>query len=112
MNILTTTLGYPRIGRSREVKKALEAFWSGRIDAESLVQTVRQVKSTNWKTQLVAGIDRISISNTTLYDGVLDWTVQFGLIPERFRQLDGLERYFAMARGKEGIPVVLQKVVG
>jgi len=103
MSILTATLGYPRIGKNREVKKALEAFWSGKIDAESLVQTVRQVELTNWKTQLAAGIDRIAIGDNSLYDIVLDWTVRLGLIPERFRQWDGLERYFAMARGQEGI---------
>lgn len=103
MNIFTATLGYPRIGKNREVKKALEAFWNEKIDAESLVQTVRQVELTNWKTQLAAGIDRIGIGDNSLYDLVLDWSVRLGLIPERFRQLDGLKRYFAMARGRVGI---------
>ncbi len=36
MNISTATLGYPRIGKSREVKKALESFWRNKITAESL----------------------------------------------------------------------------
>ncbi|MDF5722398.1 MAG: 5-methyltetrahydropteroyltriglutamate--homocysteine S-methyltransferase [Rhizonema sp. PD37] len=106
MQIQTATLGYPRIGKNREVKKALEAFWSGKLEAESLLQTVREVEESNWKTQLEAGIDFIGIGDTTLYDHVLDWTFRFGLIPKRFQQVSGLERYFTMARGKEGIPAL------
>ncbi|MEH2390675.1 MAG: 5-methyltetrahydropteroyltriglutamate--homocysteine S-methyltransferase [Nostoc sp.] len=106
MQIQTATLGYPRIGKNREVKKALEAFWSGKLEEESLLQTVRQVEESNWKTQLEAGIDRIGIGDTTLYDHVLDWIFRFGLIPERFQEFSGLERYFAMARGREGVPAL------
>ncbi len=106
MPIQTATLGYPRLGKNREVKKALEGFWSGKLDSESLLQTVRQVEESNWQTQLKAGIDRIGIGDTTLYDSVLDWSVYLGLIPERFQHLSGLEQYFAMARGKEGIPAL------
>ncbi|NMG11095.1 5-methyltetrahydropteroyltriglutamate--homocysteine S-methyltransferase [Brasilonema sp. UFV-L1] len=106
MQIKTSTLGYPRIGKNREVKKSLEAFWSGKIAAESLLQTVREVEEANWKTQLDAGIDKIGIGDTTLYDHVLDWAFRFGFIPERFQQFSGLERYFVMARGQEGIPAL------
>jgi len=106
MTIQTATLGYPRIGRNREVKKALEAFWSSKSDAETLLQTVREVEFANWKTQLEAGIDRIGIGDTTLYDHVLDWSVRLGLIPDRFRHLAGFDQYFAMARGKDGIPAL------
>lgn len=106
MILQTATLGYPRIGKNREVKKALEAFWSGKSDAETLLQTVHQMESENWKTQLEAGIDRIGIGDTTLYDHVLDWTVRLGLIPARFQSLTGLDIYFAMARGKDGIPAL------
>lgn len=106
MNTITATLGYPRIGKNREVKKALEAFWSGKISSESLLETIKQVEEDNWKNQLHAGIDKIGVGDTTLYDHILDWTFRFGLIPERFKQFSGLERYFAMARGKEGIPAL------
>jgi 5-methyltetrahydropteroyltriglutamate--homocysteine methyltransferase len=102
----TATLGYPRIGKNREVKKALEAFWSGKLEAESLLQTVTEVEEANWQTQLPLGIDRIGIGDATLYDHVLDWTVRLGLIPQRFQQLKGLARYFAMARGQGEIPAL------
>ena len=29
----STVLGYPHIGANRELKKAVEAYWAGRIDA-------------------------------------------------------------------------------
>lgn len=106
MNISTTTLGYPRIGKNREVKKALESFWSHKIEAESLLETVVEIENQSWKTQLTAGIDRIGIGDATLYDHVLDWTNRLGLIPQRFQGFTGLERYFAMARGKDGIPAL------
>jgi 5-methyltetrahydropteroyltriglutamate--homocysteine methyltransferase len=106
MQIQTATLGYQRIGKNREVKRALEEFWTGKLGLESLLQTVRKVEESNWKNQLEAGIDYIGIGDMTLYDHVLDWTFRFGLIPARFQQLSGLERYFTMARGKEGIPAL------
>ncbi|BAZ18228.1 5-methyltetrahydropteroyltriglutamate--homocysteine S-methyltransferase (plasmid) [Calothrix sp. NIES-4071] len=106
MRIQSATLGYPRIGKNREVKKALEAFWSGNCESEALLQIVRETEESNWKTQLEAGIERIGVGDTTLYDHVLDWSFRLGLIPKRFQQYNGLERYFAMARGKEGVPAL------
>jgi 5-methyltetrahydropteroyltriglutamate--homocysteine methyltransferase len=106
MPLQTATLGYPRIGKNREVKKALEAFWSNKSDAETLLKTVQGIAFTDWETQLKAGIDRIGIGDTTLYDHVLDWSMRFRLIPDRVRHLSGLDQYFAMARGKDGIPAL------
>jgi 5-methyltetrahydropteroyltriglutamate--homocysteine methyltransferase len=100
------TLGYPRIGKNREVKKALESFWNNKADGETLIQTSREVEVMNWKAQLEAGMDCIGIGDTTLYDHVLDWTMRLGLIPARFQSLTALEQYFAMARGKDGIPAL------
>jgi 5-methyltetrahydropteroyltriglutamate--homocysteine methyltransferase len=100
--ILTQTLGYPRIGPKRETKRAVEAFWKSKIDADELMSTKREVEEAGWIRQLDAGIDRIGVGDSTLYDHVLDWTHRLGLIPERFTHLQGLERYFAMARGQSG----------
>lgn len=106
MKMQTATLGYPRIGKKREVKKALEAFWSGKSDESSLKQIVEVVETANWKKQLETGIDLIGVGDASLYDHVLDWTIRLGLIPERFVELSGSEQYFAMARGKDGIPAL------
>ncbi len=104
--VRSQTLGYPRIGKNREVKKALESYWKGKLDAETLLQTVRDVEREGWETQLAAGIDRIGVGDATLYDHVLDWAYRLGLIPARFAGLEGLDQYFAMARGAPGVPAL------
>lgn len=106
MTIQTATLGYPRIGKNRELKKALEAFWNGKSNQENLLQTVQDIELANWQTQLQAGIDRIGVGDTSFYDPVLDWSIRLGLIPQRYQAFTGLEQYFAMARGREGIPAL------
>ncbi len=103
---LTQTLGYPRIGQNREVKRALEGYWRGSVDRDALMQTFWAVAESSWASQMARGIDRIGVGSATLYDQILDWAVRFGLIPERFRPLEGLSRYFAMARGAPGVPAL------
>ena len=102
----TQTVGYPRIGKNRELKRALEAYWKGDVDAAALLAAFRQVEEEGWRAQRDAGIDRVGVGDATLYDHVLDWSVRLGLIPARFAHLEGLARYFAMARGAAGIPAL------
>jgi 5-methyltetrahydropteroyltriglutamate--homocysteine methyltransferase len=102
-DFVTQTLGYPRIGKDREVKRALEAHWKGTLDADQLLATFWQVAEEGWRAQLAGGIDRVGVGSATLYDQMLDWSVRFGLVAERFSSLVGLDRYFAMARGKPGV---------
>lgn len=106
MVIQTATLGYARMGKNREVKKALESFWHGKCEISALRSVVEAVETHAWTTQLKAGVDRIAVGDQTLYDHVLDWSVRLGLIPARFRQFTGIDQYFAMARGKDGIPAL------
>ncbi len=111
--MFTQNLGYPRIGSQRELKKANEAFWTGKISKEALLEVGRQMRLQNWAVQKEAGIDLIPSNDFSLYDQVLDTCLLFGAIPERFNSIiDGksnkeLELYFAMARGlqKDGIDV-------
>jgi 5-methyltetrahydropteroyltriglutamate--homocysteine methyltransferase len=103
---ITQTLGFPRIGKNREMKRALEAYWKGTLDGDALLATFDEVTREGWSAQAAAGIEKIGVGMETLYDHVLDWTVRFGLIPSRFRDLSGLDRYFAMARGVPGIPAL------
>lgn len=106
MTIQTMTLGYARMGKRRELKKALETFWSGASGADALLTTLQDIETKSWQAQLDADIDRIAVGDQTLYDHVLDWTVRLGLIPQRFQRLTGLERYFAMARGQDSLPAL------
>ncbi len=102
----TQTIGYPRIGEDREIKRALEGYWKGKVDAEGLWATFWQVAEGGWRTQAEAGIDYVGVGDATLYDHVLDWAVRLGVVPPRFRALAGLDRYFAMARGVPGVPAL------
>ncbi|MFN4280792.1 5-methyltetrahydropteroyltriglutamate--homocysteine S-methyltransferase [Thermosynechococcus sp.] len=105
-HLTTATIGYPRIGKQRELKKALEAYWQGKLEAAALLKTAQEIASSNWKSQLAAGIEEIGVGDMSLYDPMLDWSVRLGIVPDRFGHLQGLERYFAMARGQEGIPAL------
>ena len=102
----TQTLGYPRIGREREMKRALERYWKDKIDGAALLQTLVDVELDAWSAQREAGIDYIGVGDATLYDPVLDWALRMGLVPKRYHGLDGLDLTFAMARGKEGVPAL------
>lgn len=97
----THTLGFPRIGSQRELKFACEAYWRKAINAEDLEQVARTIRAENWQRQLTAGIDWLPVGDFSLYDQVLDASVLFGNLPERFQDLNlnDLDRYFAAARG-------------
>lgn len=100
-------LGYPRIGKKRELKKAIEKYWKGQISQEELLAIAKIIRGENWKSQHDLGVDLISSNDFSLYDQVLDMCITLGCIPERFTGLTGLEQYFAMARGlqKENVDV-------
>ncbi|HEY5357525.1 MAG TPA: 5-methyltetrahydropteroyltriglutamate--homocysteine S-methyltransferase [Streptosporangiaceae bacterium] len=100
----TTVLGYPRIGGRRELKKATESWWAGRISADELEQVASGLRRASWETLRDAGLDDVPSNTFSLYDHVLDTAVLFGAVPERFAGLSGLDAYFAMARGTEGVP--------
>jgi 5-methyltetrahydropteroyltriglutamate--homocysteine methyltransferase len=103
--MITHNLGYPRIGNNRELKKAVEGYWSGRISYEQLMQISSTIKQKNWLTQKYLGIDLIPSNDFSLYDHVLDLTFAISAIPNRYAQLprnsdkSKLDLYFAMARG-------------
>ncbi|HEY0233867.1 MAG TPA: 5-methyltetrahydropteroyltriglutamate--homocysteine S-methyltransferase [Afipia sp.] len=99
------TLGTPRIGPHRELKTALEGFWSGKIDEKTLVETAAKLRADNWARQKARGITVIPSNDFSFYDQVLDTSVLVGAIPEVYGWSGGavsLKTYFAMARGSEG----------
>ncbi len=99
----STVLGYPRIGPQRELKKATEAYWAGRETAASLEQTAAGLRRQTWETLRDAGLSDIPSNTFSLYDHVLDTAVMVNAVPKRFAGLEGLDAYFAMARGAEGV---------
>jgi 5-methyltetrahydropteroyltriglutamate--homocysteine methyltransferase len=101
MAVLSTVLGFPRIGANRELKKATEAFWAGKIDEASLLSTAKKLRIDHWKAQKAQGVDVIAAGDFSLYDQVLDHALMFNVIPKRYEGygLTPLETYFAMAQG-------------
>jgi 5-methyltetrahydropteroyltriglutamate--homocysteine methyltransferase len=99
---LSHSLGFPRIGRDRELKKALEAHWQGELDEAGLRAIGQRLRAEHWQLQKEAGIDLLPVGDFAWYDQVLGHSLTLGVIPERFRPAAGkptLETLFAMARG-------------
>ncbi|MDE1156588.1 MAG: 5-methyltetrahydropteroyltriglutamate--homocysteine S-methyltransferase [Acidobacteriaceae bacterium] len=95
----TANLGFPRMGRQRELKFALESFWAGKSTEEELQHVAKQLRAEHWSLQQRAGIELIPSNDFSFYDQVLDTLVLLGATPERFGAGKvTLERYFAMAR--------------
>ena len=107
--IRAANLGFPRIGRNRELKKATEAYWAGESDAARLGETARQLRRQTWQEQRDAGLDVIPSNDFSFYDQVLDTTAMLGAVPPRFGYDSGtvdLDTYFAMARGRDDAPAM------
>ncbi|MBN2964291.1 5-methyltetrahydropteroyltriglutamate--homocysteine S-methyltransferase [Sulfurospirillum sp. T05] len=97
-----TIIGFPRIGEKRELKHALEAYWSGQTAFATVQQTALTLKRRHWGYQQQAGIALISCNDFSLYDTMLDTAVMLGAIPLRFADIsDSTVQYFTMARGDE-----------
>ena len=95
----TANLGFPRMGRRRELKFALEGYWSGKRTKQDLLETAASLRKEHWELQRDAGLTFIPSNDFSLYDQVLDALMLVGATPERFRsEADTLDRYFAMAR--------------
>ncbi|WP_308468411.1 5-methyltetrahydropteroyltriglutamate--homocysteine S-methyltransferase [Rathayibacter soli] len=104
-----TILGYPRIGRRRELKKAVEAFWAGTISSAELEQAAAQLRAVTRERLCALGLGRADSSipaSFSYYDQMLDAAVTLGAVPERFSTLVGedgsldLAGYFTLARGE------------
>ena len=97
-----TITGYPRIGLNRELKRALEGYWSGKRTAVDLDSVAASVRRESWRHQRAAGIDLIPVNDFSLYDQMLDMMLVLGAIPPRFGWDGGAITHdlrFAMARG-------------
>ncbi|MEV6312188.1 5-methyltetrahydropteroyltriglutamate--homocysteine S-methyltransferase [Streptomyces sp. NPDC051840] len=101
-----TVYGYPRQGENRELKKAIEGYWKGRVTAEALSTTACELRRSNRQELTAAGVHEVPTGDFSYYDHVLDTTVMVGAVPERHRAAvaaDALDGYFAMARGTQDV---------
>ncbi|CAO3702403.1 unnamed protein product [Rhizopus stolonifer] len=98
--VVATNLGFPYVGSQRELKKSVEAYWSGKITADDLKAACLKIQEAHWKLQKEQGLEHIPSGEFTLYDRVLDTAHQFGAIPQRYQHIkDPLQQFFAMGRG-------------
>jgi len=104
--VLTSSLGFPRVGVQRELKKSLEAYWKGKASEGELQDTARELRKRHWKMQHEAGIDHIPSNDFSFYDHVLDTCALLGAVPPRYNWKGGnvdSKTYFAMARGNDSV---------
>lgn len=98
----SSVLGYPRIGADREWKKALEAFWSGKLEESEFHSQLQAIRLNHLRKQQEKGIDFIAVNDFSYYDHILDTATMFGIIPKRFAYEGGavpLSIYYGIARG-------------
>lgn len=100
----SAVVGFPRVGKLRELKFASEKYFRGEISQKELEQAGKEIRKENWKWQKEQGINFISSNDFSFYDGVLDMAVLLGAIPDCYRSLEqnDLDTFFAMARGYQG----------
>ncbi len=117
--MLTNNLGYPRVGAHRELKKACEQYWAGRITRKQLFLVAKNLREQHWRLQQEAGIDLIPCNDFSFYDQVLDMSLLLGVIPARYtpvvtdvRDNAEIDLYFAMARGyqKDGLDITAMEM--
>jgi len=102
---IASNLGFPHLGAARELKRATEGFWSGKVTREQLLATGAELRRRHWQLQREIGLDRIPANDFSFYDRMLDTCALVGAVPPRYEWKGGevdLDTYFAMARGSQG----------
>jgi 5-methyltetrahydropteroyltriglutamate--homocysteine methyltransferase len=100
-----SNLGFPRIGRRRELKIALDRFWAGTLDEAGLVSEAARLRAVHWRLQVGLGVGHVPCGDASLYDHVLDTACMLGAIPAGYGWHEGpvsLATYFVLARGSRG----------
>ncbi|SEP83846.1 5-methyltetrahydropteroyltriglutamate--homocysteine S-methyltransferase [Nitrosomonas ureae] len=110
--VTTHNLGFPRIGRNRELKFALEKYWKGGISESALSDIAADLRVRHWQDQSI--LDWIPVGDFSLYDHVLDMSFMLGNIPERvstFSTSGTIDNYFRVARGRSASDIAAHSCV-
>ena len=108
--IKTHVLGYPRLGAKRELKWALERYWSGKTTEAELHEALAALRQRHWQMQVDAGLTMVTAGDFAYYDHVLELSESLGVVPKRHEGIaDRLGRCFAMARGHDQTPACEMK---
>ena len=100
----TSVIGFPRVGKLRELKFATEKYFRNEITAQQLEETAEEIRKHQWNLQKESNIDYIQSNDFSFYDLVLDTAVLFNIVPKEYKELNlsDIDTYFAMARGYQG----------
>jgi 5-methyltetrahydropteroyltriglutamate--homocysteine methyltransferase len=102
---IASNLGFPPLGAARELKRATEGYWNGKVTRDQLLRTGADLRRRHWQLQKDLGIDRIPANDFSFYDRMLDTSAMVGAVPPRYgwngKWMDA-DTYFAMARGSQG----------
>src|ERR1041384_2416094 len=102
---IASNLGFPPLGAARELKRATEGYWSGKVTREQLLATGAELRRRHWQLQRDIGVSRIPANDFSFYDRMLDTCAMVGAVPPRYgwsgKWMDA-DTYFAMARGSQG----------
>src|SRR5437773_2926783 len=77
-------LGFPTLGANRELKRATEGYWSGKVPRAALLETGAELRAAHWRLQRDAGVDLIPSNDFSYYDRVLDTCAMVGAVPARY----------------------------
>ena len=103
MTIINHTLGFPRVGLRRELKKAQESYWAGNSTREELLAVGRELRARHWEQQKQAGVDLLPVGDFAWYDHVLTTSLLLGNVPARHQNKDGsvdIDTLFRIGRGR------------
>ena len=103
MTIINHTLGFPRVGLRRELKKAQESYWAGNATREELLAVGRELRARHWEQQKQAGVDLLPVGDFAWYDHVLTTSLLLGNVPARHQNKDGsidIDTLFRIGRGR------------
>src|SRR6266536_4112971 len=99
---ISNNLGFPPLGVARELKRATEGYWSGKVSLPDLLKAGTELRARHWRLQQEAGIDLIPSNDFSYYDRMLDVCALVGAVTKRYGWAGGpvdVDTYFAMARG-------------
>src|SRR2546422_740577 len=97
-------LGFPPLGAGRELKRATESYWNGKVARDALLKTGAELRARHWRLQQAAGLDLVPSNDFSYYDRMLDICALVGAVPKRYGWVGGpvdLDTYIAMARGAQ-----------
>ncbi len=93
----TCAYGFPRLGKNREYKKAIESFWKGELSEAQAQQALDQIQE-SMLASYDHRVDLFPVGEITSYDNMFDTAITLGLY-----RPENLKEYFEYCRGKDAL---------